>query len=285
MKNTKTNQIKWLKKIEDTLEIGGRSKRTYENYKSQINKFFRYYDENIDINKLNEDDLLDYFKNNYLNHNISSNTLNLGICSIRYLFSICFNKELNKKKLPNYKLRKRLPVIIPKDEFIYIFNNEKNIKHQCWLILGFCSGLRVDEVSSLRIENINSKEHKLKVLGKGNKERYTRLPDIVIKCLRLYCKKYHIIEKEGYIFNSHNYNDKPNSGTIANYFTELMKKYNKFGIYTFHSLRHSFATYYLSSGGSILTLKSMLGHRSLNTTIRYLHLSQNFNEVEDKRYV
>ena len=285
MKNTKTNQIKWLKKIEDTMKIGGKSKRTYNNYKSQINKFFKYYDENTNIDKLNEDDLLDYFKINYLNNNMSSNTLNLGICSIRYLFSICFNKDLNKKKLPSHKLTKRIPVIIPKSEFINIFNNEKNIKYKCWLILGFCCGLRTEEVITLRIENINSKDHKLKVLGKGNKERFTRLPDIVIKCLRLYCKKYHITNKDGYIFYIQNNDVKPNPKVITNYFTNLMKNYNKFGIYTFHSLRHSFATYYLSSGGSILTLKSMLGHRSLTTTIRYLHLAQNFNEIEDKRYV
>ena len=64
-----------------------------------------------------------------------------------------------------------------------------------------------------------------------------------------------------------------------------MKKYNKFGVYTFHSLRHSFATYYLQSGGSLLKLQSMLGHTNLNTTTIYLHLSHNFNELEDNRYV
>lgn len=285
MKNTKTNQIKWLNKIEDTMKIGGKSKRTYENYKSQLNKFFNYYDSNTNIDKLNEDDLLDYFKINYLNNNMSSNTLNLSICSIRYLFSICFDKELNKKKLPNSKTTKRLPNIIPKDEFITIFNNEKNIKHKCWLILGFCSGLRADEIAHLKIENIYSKDHKLKVLGKGNKERFTRLPDIVIKCLRSYCKKYKITKKEGYIFEYFKDNTIPSSKSIVNYFTILMKSYNKCNIYTFHSLRHSFATYYLSSGGSLLTLQSMLGHSNLNTTTIYLHLAQNFNEIEDKRYV
>lgn len=285
MKNTKTNQEKWLKKIEDTLKIGGRSKKTYLNYKSQINKFLNYYDETVDINKLNEDDLLEYFKINYINNNSSSNSLNVGIYSVRFLFSICFNKELNKKKLPSHKLIKKIPTIIPKDDFITFFNNENNIKYKCWLILGFCCGLRVDEIASLRIENINSKEHKLKVIGKGNKERFTRLPDIVIKCLRSYCKKNKITKKSGYIFNVHKDDIKPNERVITNYFTTLMKKYNKFGIYSFHSLRHSFATYYLSSGGSILTLKSMLGHRSLNTTIRYLHLAQNFNEIENKNYV
>ena len=285
MKNTITNQEKWLQKINDTMMIGGKSRRTFNNYKSQLKKFFAYYDEDIDINKLNEDDLLTYFKINYINKNLSSSSLNLSICSIRFLFSVCFNKELNKRKLPNCKLKKRFPTIIPKGEFLTIINEEKNLKHKCWLILGFCCGLRVEEVAHLRIENINSKEHKLKVLGKGNKERFTRLPDTVIKLLRLYCKKYHITDKEGYIFKSRKNESIPSSDTIVNYFSDLTKKYNKFGVYTFHSLRHSFATYYLESGGNLLKLQSMLGHTNIATTTIYLHLSQNFNELEDNRYV
>lgn len=285
MKNTKNNQEKWLKKINETMQIGGKSKRTYNNYKSQLNKFFKYYDSTVDINKLDEDDLLDYFKINYFNKNVAGDTLNLGICSIRYLFSICFNKELNKRKLPSSKIKKRLPVFIPKDEFITIFNEEKSIRHQCWLILGFCSGLRAEEVAHLKFEDLYPEEHKIKVLGKGNKERFTKLPNIVIKCINVYCRKYHITDKKGYIFLCHRDADIPSPETISNYFSNLMKKYNKLGIYTFHSLRHSFATYYLKNGGSLLTLQSMLGHTNLNTTIIYLHLSHNFNELEDKRYV
>ena len=57
-----------------------------------------------------------------------------------------------------------------------MINNEKNLEHQCWLILGFCSGLRANEVATLRIENINSKEHRMKVIGKGNKEK------AILKC-------------------------------------------------------------------------------------------------------
>lgn len=285
MKNTITNQEKWLQKINDTMMIGGKSNKTFSNYKSQLNKLFKYYDENTHIDKLNEENLLEYFKINYINKNLSSDTLNLAVCSVRYLFSICFDKELNKKKLPNCKLKKSIPTIVPKNEFLTFINEEQNLKHKCWLILGFCCGLRAEEVAHLRIENIYSKEHKLKVLGKGNKERFTRLPNTVIKLLRLYCKKYHITAKEGYIFKHHIDTDMPSSDTVVNYFSNLMKKYNKFGIYTFHSLRHSFATYYLESGGSLLTLQSMLGHNSINTTTIYLHLSHNFNELEDKRYV
>ena len=76
-----------------------------------------------------------------------------------------------------------------------------------------------------------------------------------------------------------------NSKTIINYFSVLKYNHNLDENISFHSLIHSFATYYLSNGGSLLTLQSMLGHTNLNTTTIYLHLSQNFNELEGIRYV
>lgn len=283
--NTKENQIIWIKKIQKNLFLRGRSERTFTNYKSVILRFFKYYDETTNMKKLKENDIIDFLNYEYLIPNKSKYSYNLAVASIRLFYLVCFNISLNKLLLPSSKIVKRLPVIIPKNEFLLFLNNETNIKHKCWLLLGFCSGLRAEEVAHLRIENIFPSEHKIKVLGKGNKERYTLLPDITIKVLRLYCKKYKITNKEGYLFYSHKDTPIPSSDTVVNYFSNLMKQYNKFGIYTFHSLRHSFATYYLLNGGSLLTLQSMLGHVNITTTTIYLHLSQNFNELEGIKYV
>ena len=283
MKNTKVNQEKWLNKIEDTLKIGGRSKRTFENYKSHIKRFLNYYDENTDFKKINEDDILNYLKINYLNLSRCENTLNMAECSICFLFSICFDKNLNKKKLPCCRIRKRMPSIITKDDFIKIFNSETNLKHKCWLLLAFCSGLRVNEIASLKIEDLSSKNHQILIQnGKRKKDRYTILPDISIKFLGLHCKKNNI--KSGYLFpgTSNNY---MNEKTIINYFSVIKYEFQLNKNITFHSLRHSFATYYLANGGSLLTLQSMLGHSNLNTTTIYLHLSQNFNQLEGIKYV
>ena len=283
MKNTKNNREIWLNKIYETLMIGGRSNQTFLNYKSHIKRFLNNYSEDTDISLLNENDILEYLKINYLNLNRCNDTLNMAECSIKFLFSICFDKELNKKKLPSCKIKKRIPTILPKNLFIKIFNDETCLKYKCWLILAFCSGLRVDEIAKLKIDNLNSKEHKIRVLGKGNKERYTILPDITIKILGLYCKKINL--KSGYLFSGTTNKEHMNSKTIINYFSSLKTKYSLNKNITFHSLRHSFATYYLSNGGSLLTLQSMLGHSNLNTTTIYLHLSQNFNELEGINYV
>ena len=285
MKNTEKNKEKWVKKVEDTLKIGGRSKRTFDNYKSHLKRFLNYYHEETEINKLSENNILDYLKVNYINKSFSGETYNMAIKSISFFYSVCFDRELRKNLLPHYKLRKRLPNIITKDTFIKIFNNEKKLKHKCWLLLAFCSGLRVEEIATIKIENIIPKEHKLKVLGKGKKERYTILPDITIKFLRLYCKEQHITSKQGYLFKGNSNHDTLNSKTMINYFTKIKNEYQLNHSLTFHCLRHSFATYYLMNGGNILTLQSMLGHKSLNSTTIYLHLSQNFNNLEGIKYV
>ncbi len=285
MKNTKKNQDKWVEKVRYTLELGGKSNKTFGNYKSHINRFLSFYDENTEIGKLSEDKIVDYLRKEYISPCKCASTLNICVCSLRFLYSVCFNRNLNKDLLPSTKLRKKIPNIISKELFLKIFNEEHCLKYKCWLILAFCSGLRVSEVASIKIEDILPSEHKLKVLGKGNKERYTILPDIVTKFLRLYCKEQNITNKQSYLFIGTNGNNHINSKSIINYFSTLKTAYNLDKNITFHILRHSFATYYLMNGGNIITLKSMLGHSHLASTNIYLHIAQNFNHLEGIKYV
>ncbi len=284
MKNTEKNKEKWVEKVKYTLELGGKSSRTFDNYKSHINRFLNTYDESIEINKLSEDKIVDYFKKYYIDLNRCAATLNVGVCSVRFLYSVCFNRKLNKDVLPSTKLKRKMPTIISKKLFLKIFNEEHCLKYKCWLILAFCSGLRVSEIATIRIENIFPNEHKLKVLGKRNKERYTILPDVVTKFLRLYCKEQRITQKQGFLFIGTNRNEHINNKSIINYFSTLKMAYHLDNNITFHILRHSFATYYLMNGGNIITLKSMLGHSHLDTTNIYLHIAQNFNNLEGIKY-
>lgn len=280
--NTKENQKIWIEKIHENLILRGRSENTFIGYRSTLNTFFKYFDSNTDIANFNENDILNYVNDCFIKTNKSKNTYNIAICSIRLLFMVCFNKSLSSMLLPSSKRPMRLPSIITKDDFVKIFNNEKHLRHKCWLLLAFCSGLRVHEVAKVKVEDINSKGHKLKVLGKGNKERYTILPDVTIKFLRLYCKEKNI--KSGYLFRGLNKKEVMCPTSIINYFSTIKDIYDLKESITFHSLRHSFATYYLMNGGDLLTLKSMLGHKSLTSTTIYIHMSQDFNNLKGIDY-
>ncbi len=284
-----TEKRKQIEKVIDILKMGGRSKKTIDNYVCAINRFLSYF-ENKDISELNEDDVIEYIKHNYLSKNCATNTYNMNISAIKYFYCINYNREFNNKLLPRAKLTKKLPTAISKETFLKILNEEQNLKHKCWLLLGYCSGLRIEEVASVKIKDINSKEHELKVLGKRKKERFTILPDITIKYLRLfyvsyYCKKYSPrANKTGYLFEGNQGEDHISTTTITNYFLEIKRKYNLDKDITFHSLRHSFATNFIKNGGDAFTLKSMLGHTSLNTTSIYIHMGRDFNNLKGINY-
>ena len=284
MINSKENNKLWVEKCINTLKLGGKSDTTIVNYKSAWNRFFDYFDDSIDFSKLSIESIINYFISEFINKNKCAAYYNVNLCAIRFLFSICFDIELNRKKLPSTKLTKKIPTIMLKEDFIKIFNNEKNIKHKCWLIIAFCSGLRVNEVANIKIKDINIKEHKLKVLGKGNKERLTILPDIVIKFLYIYCKYKNITKNDIYLFRGIDGREHINCKTIINYFTSIKKQYDLDKNINYHSLRHSFATYYLINDGDLLILKSMMGHKSLSTTAMYLHIAHNFNKLKGINY-
>ena len=278
--NNEKNKKVWLKKCEETLRMGGRSEVTIKNYRYAIIRFLNRYDEKTNISKLTTDDIIKYFKKDFIDKGLSAATYNVNLAAVRFFYLICFERSISKVLLPNSKLRKRFPEILTKELFLKIINNEDNIEHKCWLLLSFCCGLRISEVATIKIEDIYSKDHKLKVLGKGNKERFTILPDIVIKFLRLFYQKKRYTHKKGYLFFGQNINNHICERTIGNYFSSLKKEYNLPPEITEHSLRHSFATYFLMNGGDLLVLKSMMGHKSLNSTSIYVHLSQNFNNVK-----
>lgn len=281
--NTDSNQKMWIGKVHQNLMLRGRSEKTFINYKSALLRFFKFYDTNTNIKKLKEEDIIEFLKNEYLIPNKCKDSYNIAICSIRLFYLVCFNISLNRLLLPTSKLTKKLPTVIPLETFVKIVNNEPNLRHKCWLLSAFFSGLRVSEVASIKVEDMDIPNHKLKVLGKGNKERYTILPNIVIKALSAYCIKNNI--KTGYIFKGFNNKEKMNEKTIINYFSVIKDLYHLDNNISFHSLRHSFATNYLKHGGNLLQLQSMLGHTNLNTTTIYLHLSFNFNDLSGVKYV
>lgn len=278
--NNEKNKKVWLKKCEETLRMGGRSEVTIKNYRYAIIRFLNRYDEKTNISKLTTDDIIKYFKKDFIDKGLSAATYNVNLAAVRFFYLICFERSISKVLLPNSKLRKRFPKIVTKELFLKIINNEDNLEHKCWLLLSFCCGLRISEVATIKIEDIYSKEHKLRVLGKGNKERFTILPAIVIKFLRLFYQKKRYTHKKGYLFIGQNVNNHICERTIGNYFSSLKKEYNLPPEITEHSLRHSFATYFLMNGGDLLVLKSMMGHKSLNSTSIYVHLSQNFNNIK-----
>lgn len=277
-------QKNYIQKVTLALKMASKSDKTISSYTYSISRFINFFPDNTDFSSFTEDDIINYFLCTYLKDDFSSNTYNTNLYAIKFFFEVCFGIVFNNKLLPHSKVTKRLPTTISRDTFNMLFENESDIKHKCWLLLGYRSGLRVSEIATLKIENIFPYEHQLKILGKGKKERFTFLPDITTDFLRQYCKYKFIRKKSGFLFSGNQNNDHVSSDSISNYFTHLKKKYNLDNNLTFHSLRHSFATNFIRNGGDPFVLKSMMGHANLNTTSIYIHLAQNFNNLAGVEY-
>lgn len=270
-----------LQKVKNLLELRGCSKRTISNYLSCLNRFKNYY-KGKEIEKFNEDDILGYLKTNFIDIGCSAATINVNRAAIKYYYLVNYKIEFSSVLLPQTKVPSKFPKLISKEEFIKMFNSEFNLKHKIWIILAYGSGLRVSEVAALRVSDIISKEHKIRVIGKGNKERYVPLPDLTLKLLRIYW----IQEKDkitnDFLFPGALEKTKEShisSNTIKKAFQKIKQNNNLDNSITFHTLRHSFATEFIRNGGDIWELKNILGHSSINTTSLYLHMAEDFKNV------
>ena len=271
-----------LQKVKDLLKTRGCSERTINNYLSCLNRFKQYYN-GKELKNLKEEDILDYLKVNFIDLDFAAASVNVNRAAIKYYYLVNFNIDFSNVLLPSCKVKNRFPTILTKEQVISIFNNESNIKHKIWIILAYGSGLRISEVASLKVSDILSKEHKIRVIGKGNKERYVPLPDITLRLLRTYWLQNKDKIVNDYLFpninNGKNKCKHINPFTIKQAFQKIKQNNNLDDSITFHTLRHSFACEYIKSGGDIWELRILLGHSSINTTMIYLHMAKDFNEV------
>ena len=271
-----------LQKVKDLLKTRGCSERTINNYLSCLNRFKQYY-KGKELKDLKEEDILDYLKVNFIDLDFAAASVNVNRAAIKYYYLVNFNIDFSNVLLPSCKVKNRFPTLLTKEQVISMFNNETNIKHKLWIILAYGSGLRISEVASLKVSDILSKEHKIRVIGKCNKERYVPLPNITLRLLRTYWLQNKDKIVNDYLFpninNGKNKCKHINPFTIKQAFQKIKQNNNLDDSITFHTLRHSFACEYIKSGGDIWELRILLGHSSINTTMVYLHMAKDFNEV------
>lgn len=166
----------------------------------------------------------------------------------------------------------KLPAVMNKEEIKALIDSIKNIKHRTVVMLLYSTGMRLGEISALKIADIDSKAMRIKVVqGKGSKDRYTLLSEQVLLELRAY---YILYKPQEYLFNGHQPGKCLSLRTIQHL---VQKALIELGLssknYSVHTIRHSFATHLVDTGTDLHTVKELLGHSSLQTTMRYMHLT------------
>ena len=167
--------------------------------------------------------------------------------ALRKLFREVLNAEWSFKKLPLAKRERVLPNIVSMEEVARIIRGcKRNIKHHTILITLYSTGVRVGELIKIRIRDIDSDRKQIKIKsGKGRKDRYVQIPDLLIGILRSYYLK---VRPQEYLFNGRK-KGRPISVSAIRWAMNQSKKRMKVNKRVSpHTLRHCYATHHLECG-------------------------------------
>jgi integrase/recombinase XerD len=174
--------------------------------------------------------------------------------------------------LPKIKHDSKLPVVLNYEECKALFNTPELLKHRVLFSLIYSSGLRAREASRLKISDIDSGRMMIHIRqSKYNKDRYVPLSQLVLQGLRKYYYACHPVE---YLFNGCEPGSPYSVRAMQSALHETVKKCKLQKGITLHTLRHSYATHLLEFGMDIITIKELLGHERIATTMVYLHVAK-----------
>jgi len=247
------------------------SPSSIQNYKSAVRGFLqlakRKYSHPLEVK---ETDIEKYLFWKIEKHHIGASYQRLIVASIDKFYLSTFNTQLNIKHLYPHTKNKCLPVYLTTREVSRLIDSVSNLKHKCIVKLLYGCGMRLNELLHLKLNDIDSKNKIILIRnGKGGKDRVVMLSPLLLDSLRDYYKEYHpeeyLIEGQG----GGPYSEKSVQSIVKNAALKagISKKV------TPHTLRHSFATHLLENGTDIRYIQVLLGHKSVNTTEIYTHIT------------
>lgn len=227
----------------------------------------------------------------------ASSSISRACAAIKAFYHFLFREHIIREDptvdLDTPKLEQRLPKVLNTQEVKKLLSqpdttNPLGIRDKSMLELLYATGMRVSELISLSIEDVNLETGFLRCMGKGSKERIIPVSSIALKCLQEYIltarEKLLMGKKTKVLFLNRQGNPITRQG-----FWKIIKRYSKqAGInkkITPHTLRHSFATHLLENGADLRAVQEMLGHADISTTQRYTHLTRSrIKQVYDKTH-
>ncbi|MDI6850608.1 MAG: site-specific tyrosine recombinase XerD [bacterium] len=276
------------------LEERGLSLNTAESYRRDLEKFLEFRGD-VEINEITLEDIdsfAEYLSVQKYSQNTRSRTFSAlkSFCSFLEIeekakLSISLDIQIPKKEI-------KLPEFLTIDEVIRLLDapdttTPKGLRDKSMLELLYATGIRVSELTNLKVQNVLLDEKILKVIGKGNKERIVPFNDYTEKYLTMYLYEVRprLVRKRGEDKVFLNLRGGPISRVSV---WKILQEYalkagiNK-RIYP-HILRHTFATHMLKNGCDLRTLQVFLGHSSLMTTQIYTHLDKDYLKKIHKTY-
>ena len=257
----------FLKKLEVELKISKNSGYTLRNYLDYNKKLIEFSKKIPDENT--EDDVKLYMSENLSDK--ASTSIILFLSAIRYAYINILKKDITTG-IKRPKREKRIPAVLTKDETLRIIGSAQTKKSKLMISLMYACGMRVSEILSLKIFDLNFDENVGHIIqAKGKKDRIFNIPLFLKNDLK---KQSEMQSERSQEFLFSGPKGKLSSRNIQKIVgAAAMKAGIKKGVHP-HTLRHSFATHLLENNVDIRKIQELLGHSDLSTTQIYTHISQ-----------
>lgn len=261
---------KVLKKLEQQVTLRGQSKSTLNNYIRRIALISLHFGQLPD--QIEDDEINEYLAALARDpKSPSRSSFKHMVYGLRYYYRLL---GMNKQAiaLPSLKQDTRLPVILNRSELKELFNTPTLLKQRIVLTLTYSAGLRGQEVINLKIADVDFERKTIHIRqSKYKKDRIVPLANYMALGLKKYLKT-----ENPYIwlFNGKTPGSQYSIRGLSWVFRENLKKTSISKQVNLHSLRHSYATHLLEEGLNIVTVKELLGHAEITTTMIYLHVAQ-----------
>jgi integrase/recombinase XerD len=245
---------------------------TTRSYVRAVQQFAQYFGKSPD--KLGPSELRSYQAYLLKERKLAVGTVVARVAALRFFFVRTLKRHQFREDLPYPKKQRRLPTVLSLEEVAQLINAAGNLMQRALLMTLYGTGMRRTEVSQLKVRDVDSKRMMIRVEhGKGGVSRDLPLSPALLETLREYWRwkkpRTHLFPaqqrgKEGPI------SDK----TVWYACSEAARHAGITKHVTPHTLRHSWATHLLEAGTDLRTIQILLGHGDLETTAKYLHLSQ-----------
>jgi len=259
--------------MDQNFSINGKAESTLKNYKRCLAHLALHYKTNpIELGEEAINDYLFYCKN--LHKTPSESFFKHTIYGLRSVYKI-YGLTALRVQLPQIKRQNKLPIVLSKNEVKQFIASPKYLKHKLIIAMLYGCGLRNHELCDLEQKDLDFDRKTVFIKKKkGSKDRYVPLSDILIRGLKKYFKTENPIR---WVFNSQvTKNGEPGAITsrgIQWAVTEARNKVSTKKKVTPHTFRHTYATHLLEDGLDIMSIKDLLGHACIETTLIYLHVS------------
>jgi integrase/recombinase XerD len=208
---------------------------------------------------------------NLAERGVSVSSRNVAMTALRFFYARALNRPQVTDQIVFAREPRRLPVVLSPEEMGRLLAAAPTLKYQAALSVAYAGGLRISEVVSLKVGDIDSQRMVLRVeQGKGRKDRYVMLSPQLLELLRLYWKKY---RPQGWLFPGQAPGQPLSTRQLnrACHAAVLMAGLDK--PVSPHKLRHAFATHLLEGKTDIRVIQALLGHKKLDTTARYTQVA------------